>query len=83
MYNNRVDYHLDGPCIGTNFKFKLPTESIWTKAINGLNLMAEYDSRTINIGGSYSIWKDNINIIAEMTECKHFSGGIFFKVHLK
>lgn len=83
VYNERKDYPLNGPCIGANFQFNLPEENTWEKIVNGLNLMAEYDSRTINAGASYSIWKDYINIIAEMTECKHFSGGIFFKVHLK
>lgn len=82
VYNKRLDYHLNGPCIGGNFRLNIPTENIWLKAVNGFNLMAEYDSRTINIGGSYSIWKDHINIIAEMTECKHFSGGIYFKIGL-
>ncbi len=83
VYNKRLDYPLNGPCIGANFQFNLPEENTWKKAVNGLNLMAEYDSRTINVGASYSIWKDHINLIAEMTECKHFSGGVFFKVHLK
>ena len=83
VYNERQDYPLNGPCIGANFQFGLPTDNVWKKAVNGLNVMAEYDSRTINVGASYSIWKDHINIIAEMTECKYFSGGIFFKVHLK
>ena len=83
VYNERKDYPLNGPCIGANFQFGLPTDNVWKKAVNGLNLMAEYDSRTINVGASYSIWKDHINVIAEMTECKYFSGGIFFKVHLK
>ena len=83
VYNERLDYHLNGPCFGANLQFNLPAENTWKKAINGLNLMAEYDSRTINVGASYSIWKDYINIIAEMTECKHLSGGVFFKIHLK
>ena len=83
VYNERADYHLNGPCLGVNFQFNLPTENTWGKVVNSLNLMAEYDSRTINVGASYSIWKDYINLIAEMNECKYFSGGIFFKVHLK
>lgn len=82
VYNERVDYSLNGPCFGANFQFNLPNDSFWKKAINGLNLMGEYDSRTINVGASYSIWKDHINLIAEMTKCKYISGGIFFKVHL-
>lgn len=83
VYNERIDYHLNGPCLGANFQLNLPTDNFWKKAANGLNMMAEYDSRTINVGASYSIWQDHINIIAELTECKYFSGGIFFKVHLK
>lgn len=83
VYNKRKDYHLNGPAIGANFRFHLPEENFWKKAANGLNLMAEYDSRTINMGASYSFWKDRINLIAEMTECRYFSGGVFFKVHLK
>ena len=47
------------------------------------NVMAEYDSRTINCGLKYSFWKDYINAVVEMTECKHLSGGVIFKVHLK
>ena len=82
VYNERIDYHLNGPCIGANFQFNLPEGNKWHKVLNGLNLMGEYDSRTINVGASYSIWKDHINIIAELNDGKYFSGGIFFKVHL-
>ena len=38
---------------------------------------------TVNVGGTYSIWKDHINLIAELNDGKYFSGGIFFKLHLK
>ena len=82
VYNKRIDYHLNGPCLGANFQFNLPRDTFWKKAVNGLNIMAEYDSRTINVGASYSVWKDHINLIAQMTECKYFSGGVFFKVYL-
>lgn len=42
--------------------------------------IGKYD---INIGASYSIWKDRINFIGELYGCKDFSGGIQFKIHLK
>ncbi|EEZ23372.1 hypothetical protein CE91St6_26490 [Phocaeicola dorei] len=48
-----------------------------------LNLMAEYDARTINIGAEYSFWKDYINAVIEFNRCRYFSGGVVFKVHLK
>ena len=71
-----------GLAIGANFRFATQGGQFWNKALNGLNLMAEYDARTFNIGGSYTIWKDHINLIAELNDGKYFSGGIFFKVHL-
>ena len=73
-----------GICKGTGF---------WQKALNGFNLMAEVcpghaedlhtATYTVNVGGTYSIWKDHINLIAELNDGKFFSGGIFFKLHLK
>lgn len=83
VYNKRKDYHLNGPAIGANFRFQLPGETFSVKALNNLNLMAEYDSRTINCGLEYSFWKDYINAVLELTECKYLSAGLMFKVHLK
>jgi hypothetical protein len=41
--------------------------------------VGKYD---INIGASYSIWKDHINLIGELYGCQDFSGGVQFKVNL-
>lgn len=85
-----VDYracgrpHYKRPACGVNFQFALPLdESLAVQALNGLELMAEYDARTVNVGGQYHIWKDHINLVAELNEGKYFSGGVYFKVHLK
>lgn len=83
VYNTRLDYHLNGLAIGTNFQFSLPDGSFVKRVLNGLNVMAEYDSRTINVGLRYSIWKDHINLVGELNQCKYPSAGIYFKVHLK
>ena len=83
VYNRRKDYPLNGPAIGANFRFSLSPTSFINKAINNLNLMAEYDSKSINCGFEYSFWKDYINAIVELNRCKYFSGGIYFKIHLK
>ena len=72
-----------GPAVGANFRFQLSETSFINKAVNGLNLMAEYDSRTVNCGFEYSFWKDYINAVVELNRCKYFSGGLIFKVHLK
>ncbi len=74
VYNRRKSNPLNGLCIGADFRpaFHKP-----------LQIMAEYDSKTINLGLGYSVWKDHINLIAELNECKYFSAGVYFKVHLK
>ena len=83
VYNRRKDYPLNGPAIGANFRFSLPQTSFINKAVNNLNLMAEYDSKSINCGFEYSFWKDYINAVVELNRCKYFSGGLVFKIHLK
>ena len=75
--------HYKRPAFGLNFNFKTGGETFGSKLLNNLNIMTEYDARTFNVGGGYSIWKDYINIIAELNDGKHFSGGVFFNVHLK
>ncbi len=83
VYNKRRDYHLNGPAVGANFQFAMQHEGWGYQLLNRLNLMAEYDSRTVNCGLGVSFWKDYICAVMELTECRHFSGGILFRVHLK
>ena len=83
VYNKRYKDKLNGTAIGVDYQFALPETSFLNKAVNGLNLMAEYDSKFMNIGAKYTLWKDHINIIGELRDCKHPSVGVFFKVHLK
>lgn len=74
VYNRRKGYPLNGPCLGADFRpaFHRP-----------LQVMAEYDSKTVNLGLGYSIWKDHINLIGELNDFKYLSAGIYFKIHLK
>ena len=83
LYNRRIRDKLNGPAFGLDYQFALADEELWQKAVNGLNLMAEYDSKFMNIGARYTLWKDHINIVTELRECKHPSVGVYFKVHLK
>ena len=75
--------HYDGMALGVNFRFNRTPDNLGNKLLNGINLIAEYDALTFNVGGQYSIWKDHINLTAVLNDGKYFSGGIFFKVHLK
>lgn len=83
LYNRRNQDKLNGPAFGIDYQFTLPKVSTLNKVINGLNLMAEYDSKFVNIGARYTIWKDYINIIGELRKCQYPSVGVYCKVHLK
>ena len=84
LYNKRNGKDkLNGPAFGLDYQFALKGEEFWHKAVNGLNLMAEYDSKFVNVGAKYSIWKDHINVVGELRECKYPSVGVYFKVCLK
>ena len=83
LYNKRYRDKLNGPAVGIDYQFALPQTSFLNKAINELNLMAEYDSKVVNVGAKYMLWKDHINIIGELRECKYPSIGAYFKIHLK
>ena len=83
LYNRRKDNPINGPAVGANFRFCLAGDSFWQKAINGINLMAEYDSKDVNIGGLYSVWKDRINGFLELSKCRYPSAGVCLKVCLK
>ena len=83
LYNRRGKDKLNGPTFGVDYQFALKGDDFIHKAVNGLNLMAEYDSKFVNVGAKYTLWRDHINIVGELRECKHPSVGVYFKVHLK
>lgn len=37
----------------------------------------------VNVGMTYSVWRERINLTAELNRCKYLSGGICFRIHLK
>ena len=81
--NKRNRDKLNGMAVGVNYRFDWASESFYARALNGLNLMGEYDSKFLNIGASYSLWKERINVIGELRECKYPSIGMYLKVQLK
>ena len=83
VYNKRGKDKLNGPAIGVDYRFALPETSTLNKMVNKVKLMAEYDSKYVNVGARYAFWKDYINVVAELRECKYPSVGVYFKVHLK
>jgi len=74
LYNKRTDYPLNGPAFGVNFRPHFH---------KNLNLIAEYDAKTINVGAIYSLWADHFNFLFELQEGKYISCGLVYKVNLK
>ena len=73
LYNKRMDYPLNGVAVGANFR------PCFHK---NLNLIAEYDAKTFNIGAIYSLWAEHMNFIFELQKLKYISVGFVYKVNL-
>ena len=74
IYNKRTDNPLNGPAFGINFRPNIH---------KNLNIIAEYDAKTINVGATYSLWADHFNFLFELQEGKYISAGLVYKVNLK
>lgn len=74
LYNKRIDYPLNGPAFGVNFRPNFH---------KNLNFIAEYDAKTINVGATYALWADHFNFLIELQEGKRLSAGLVYKVNLK
>lgn len=72
-----------GFSLGANYRFHRLGKGLGVKALNGLNLMGEYYDGAVNLGGSYAVWKDRINVVASCYDCKYWSVGIYLRVCLK
>lgn len=83
IYSRATGLPYKGLALGANFRFYLTDTCLINKIMNGLNVMVEYDARTVNVGFNYALWNDRINLIAELNDYKYLSAGIYFKVHLK
>jgi len=68
------------PAAGANFRFATPGENFAQKAINGLDIMAEYDARSVNIGASYALFKEHFWFFAELNRCQYPSFGLQFRI---
>lgn len=80
QFNKRTDYPLNGPCAAVNWK-PIWIQDLWL--LDSVNLIAEYDARTFNLGFIASIWD---NRFEAMFECQGFKGvnfGLRYKLRLR
>lgn len=73
LYNQREDYHLNGPAFGVSCNPSFDER---------LRFVAEYDSKDVALGASYLFFKF-LHLQAELQRFRYFSGGVTFMLHLK
>ncbi|MDO4949105.1 MAG: YjbH domain-containing protein [Bacteroidales bacterium] len=73
-YNKREDNPINRPTAGVNYQ---------PEFLPSLNLIADYDALACSVGFNYALFKDAINLTAELYKCQYPSFGLYFKIHLK
>ena len=67
QFNRRTYYPIDGICLGVNWSpVRIKDKGILDK----INIIAEYDSRTVNIGVIASLWQSHIEAMFEIQSLK-------------
>lgn len=80
QFNRRTDYRINGPCAGINWS------PVWLQHhgfLDEINLIAEYDSRTVNMGFIASIWQNRFEAMFELQNFQWINFGLRFKVRIR
>lgn len=80
QFNHRTDYPINSPCAGINWT------PIWLQhhgILDVVNLIAEYDSRTVNMGFIASIWQNRFEAMFELQNFQWINFGLRFKVRIR
>lgn len=80
QFNRRRDYPIDGPCLGLNWS------PIWLQQrgiLDQLEVIAEYDSRTVNLGFIASIWGNRFEAMFELQNFQWINFGLRYKLKLR
>ena len=80
QFNRRFDYRINAPCIGVNW------QPIWLQQkglLDNLSVIAEYDSRTVNLGMIASLWKNRFEAMFELQNLQWINFGLRYKLQLK
>lgn len=78
QFNRHYYYPLHSPCAGVDWK-PVWLQTNWLS----LDLVAEYDSRTFNIGFIASLWGDRFEAMFDLQALKWVSVGLRYKMFLR
>lgn len=73
LYNNRVDYPLNGIAGGLTYS---------PSFLSDLRLVAEYDTKDVAIGATYLCF-NHLYAQVELQKMKYFTGGLVYKIYLR
>ena len=79
QFNWRRDYRIKAPCVGVNWR-PVWLDDRWI--LDSVNLIAEYDSRTPNVGFIASIWDNRFEAMFEVQNFRWVNFGLRFKLGL-
>lgn len=78
QFNKRTDLPMNGPCAAIDWT------PVWLNSPNfSLKAIAEYDSRTFNVGFIASIWREHFDVMFELMAMKWINYGVRYKLQLK
>lgn len=80
QYNRRLDYSIDAPCVGVNW------QPVWLQQkgiLDKIDVIAEYDSRTVNVGFIASIWENRFEAMFELQNFQWVNFGLRYKLRIK
>ena len=80
QFNRRTDYPINGPCVGINWR---PAWLQRAGVIDQMDVIAEYDSRTINVGLIASIWNNRFEAMFEIQNFRWLNFGLRYKLRIK
>ena len=78
--NRRKDYPINSPCVGMDWK------PIWLQdkgILDYLDVILEYDSRTLNCGVVASIWDNRLEAMFELQNFQWINFGLCYKLRIK
>ena len=79
LYNRRTDYPLNGPGVAVTWR---PVWLVDRGLLDEVQLIAEYDARTVNMGMIASVWDRRFELMLELQNFRWINFGARFKVKL-
>lgn len=80
QFNRRTDYSINAPCAGVNWR------PVWLQdksLLDNLDIVLEYDSRTVDMGLIASVWDNRFEAMFELQNFQWINFGLRYKLRLK